>query len=64
MGERLRLSERAKPNRWEVWQDSWGDWIAWLNTDGNIGSFEFPTHAEAIAYADKLARTTKNGGAS
>lgn len=23
----------------------------------------FPTHAEAIAYADKLARTTKNGAA-
>lgn len=61
---RLRLTDRGAPGRWEVWQDSWGDWIAWLNTDGNIESFEFPTHAEAIAYADNLARTTKNGDAS
>lgn len=54
---RLRLVDRGAPGRWEVWQDSWGDWIVWLNTDGNIESFEFPTHAEAIAYAARMART-------
>lgn len=58
---RLRLVDRGAPGRWEVWQDSWGCWIAWLNTGGDFVAYDFDTHAEAIAYADNLARTTKNG---
>ncbi|MGQ3384507.1 hypothetical protein [Glutamicibacter sp. TV12E] len=51
--------------RWEVWRDrgDTGEWTAGFDPDEWVGASEenFPTHAEAIAYADAQARTTKNG---
>ncbi len=54
---RLRLTDRGAPGRWEVWKDHWGCWIAWHNTGGDLVSYDFDTYAEAIAYADRMART-------
>lgn len=35
---------------------------SWVSANGYHSKWErFPTHAEAIAYADRAARTTKNG---
>lgn len=58
------LSVWTLPNgRWQVYQCESGYWEAYAESDGQqldeIRSF--PTHAEAIAYADRTARTTKNG---
>lgn len=67
---RLPLSERAMNlGRWEVTRSDWEDagWFAQFKEHSEmIGCHEreFPTHAEAVAYADKQARTTKNGDAS
>lgn len=64
---RLPLSERAMNlGRWEVTRSDWEDagWFAQFKEHSEmIGCHEreFPTFAEAIAYADNLARTTKNG---
>lgn len=61
MADRIRLYDRISiPNRWEVWQDGWGDWIAFCeDSDGMFETHEFKTHAEAIAYADRMARTNQ-----
>lgn len=51
-------------NRWKVWRewplpsetpDAWEPWCAW---DGEqLVSARFRTHAKALAYADRMART-------
>lgn len=60
----LELARRdTSHNRWEVWQDGWGHWMAYRfnGKTANYECAEFDTHAEAIRYADHHARTTKNG---
>lgn len=50
---------RRPPNkRWQVYQCATGYWEAYAESDGRqLDEIEsFPTHAEAIAYADKLSR--------
>jgi len=58
----LELARRdTARNRWEVWQDAWGQWMAY-RYDGKAADYEFaefPTHAEAIEYADRMARTNQ-----
>lgn len=60
------LSVWTRPNgRWQVYQCESGYWEAYAESDGQqldeIDAFD--THAEAVAYADHHARTTKNGDA-
>jgi len=52
----------ANVGRWEVWRNAFDGWVVDFDSGKIRGSAqeEFPTHAEAIAYADKQART--NGG--
>lgn len=61
----IELADREPTlNRWEVWQDDYGDWVASCELSDENGIREdFPpgAFAEAIAYADRTARTTKNG---
>lgn len=56
---RIEIHDRIPPqNRWQVYQCESGYWEACAESDGQqldeIDSF--PTHAEAIAYADRMAR--------
>lgn len=62
----IELADREPTlNRWEVWQDDFGDWVASCSRTDECDSLreDFPpgAFAEAIAYADHHARTTKNG---
>lgn len=41
------------PKRWRVWKDQ-GDWFV---ISPEYAERHFPTHAEALAYADRMART-------
>lgn len=64
----IELADREPTlNRWEVWQDDFGDWVASCGRTDECDSLreDFPpgAFAEAIAYADRTARTTKNGDA-
>lgn len=57
-----RIRTQIPPNgRWQVYQCESGYWEAYAESDGqHLDEIEsFPTHAEAIAYADKHSRTNQ-----
>ena len=50
----------ANPNRWTVHRMNRKRWEAYLlNMETSFLPKSFPTHAEAIAYADRMARTNQ-----
>lgn len=58
------LSVWTRPNgRWQVYRCGSGYWEAYAEIGGQqLDEIEaFPTHAEAVRYADHHARTIKNG---
>ena len=62
----IEIHDRIPPqNRWQVCKLESGYWEAYAESDGQqldeIDAFD--THAEAIRYADRHARTTKSGDA-
>ena len=50
-------------NRWEVWKNDWRQWLVAVSYPPlsylEDVEREFPTHTEAIAYADRMARTNQ-----
>lgn len=52
-------------NRWEVWKNDWRQWLVAVSYPPlsylEDVEREFPTHTEAIAYADRMARTNQGG---
>ncbi len=58
----------TKHKRWKVWRDrtmeAHGDdpWVGApeRNWQYRSAKYSFPTHAEALAYADRMARTVEN----
>ena len=57
MRPRIRESwwPMVHPGRWSVWRFPSGRWAA-SPGDAETSATIFPTHAEAIAYADRMAR--------
>jgi len=53
-----RIDHRETSSRYEVTAND-GHFLVWHESFGR--EKQFPTHAEAVAYADRAARTTKNG---
>ena len=54
---RRDLIRHFPTGKWNVWQNRMGVWYA-ADPTGDA-AHEFPTHAEAIAYADRMARLGK-----
>lgn len=50
----------TKRRRWKVWKEQrWAPKPCWVVTSPEYRECSFPAHAEALAYADRMARTTE-----
>ncbi|MGJ4070655.1 hypothetical protein ACN4DJ_05875 [Corynebacterium macclintockiae] len=50
----------SKHKHWKVWkQQRWAPKPYWVVTSPEYSECGFPTHAEALAYADRMARTVE-----